>query len=130
VDNGHFSKRANFFHPFCKEGGKIFFSLFAKRAILFRPFYKEGECFFALFAPPVSFPSDDDTAIFIEGVSVTMARRKDKRPGVGAKASILTRFIHPKQINVDPMHCSIVVLGKRGGLTERIEFVTVSDWTG
>ena len=38
-----------------------------------------------------------------------MANRK-LRAGVGAKASVLTRFIHPKQHNGDPKHRSNVVL--------------------
>ncbi|MEL7338866.1 MAG: hypothetical protein AAGM67_00165 [Bacteroidota bacterium] len=38
---------------------------------------------------------------------------KKKRPGVGAQASILTRFIHPRQNNNDKQHRSIVVLTGR-----------------
>jgi hypothetical protein len=42
----------------------------------------------------------------------TMAPRK-KRPGVGAKASPLTRFVHPKQNNPDKSHRSDVILISR-----------------
>jgi hypothetical protein len=41
-----------------------------------------------------------------------MAPRK-KRPGVGAKASLLTRFVHPKQNNPDKSHRSEVILISR-----------------
>jgi hypothetical protein len=41
-----------------------------------------------------------------------MAPRR-KRPGVGAKASLLTRFIHPKQNNPDKSHRSDVILISR-----------------
>jgi hypothetical protein len=43
-----------------------------------------------------------------------MARKKKtKRPGAGAKANILTKFIHPKQNNQDKQHRSNVVLVSR-----------------
>jgi hypothetical protein len=45
----------------------------------------------------------------------TMAPRK-KRPGVGAKASLLTRFVHPKQNNPDKSHRLDVILISREAL--------------
>jgi hypothetical protein len=40
----------------------------------------------------------------------TMARRKSKRPGAGAKASSLTRINTSNRSNIDPTHRSNVVL--------------------
>ena len=39
-----------------------------------------------------------------------MGKTKKLRPGVGAKASLLTRFIHPRQNNPDKQHRTEVVL--------------------
>ena len=39
--------------------------------------------------------------------------KKKLRPGAGAKASLLTRFIHPKQNNSDKQHRSEVILTSR-----------------
>ena len=35
---------------------------------------------------------------------------RKKRPGAGCRASVLTRFIHPKQNNPDKAHRSTVIL--------------------
>ena len=40
-------------------------------------------------------------------------KKKTLRPGVGAKATILTRFIHPRIENLDKQHRSEVVLVAR-----------------
>ena len=39
-----------------------------------------------------------------------MPRRRGKRAGVGAKATILSKYIQPKQNNVDKSHRSDIIL--------------------
>ncbi|KAG7344864.1 hypothetical protein IV203_032395 [Nitzschia inconspicua] len=49
-------------------------------------------------------------SILLLSKSLFTMRKGKLRPGVGCKATILTKFIHPKQNNIDASHRSTVVL--------------------